>query len=158
MFQLWKARKGRKAVLATLAPFIEGSEVRLGRIPAAAWHDAYILGFVSMLASLEARMALEGSLGSLALGLIQAETVAMLSGEPAGLHGEEILMLSMEGDPRFLNGCNQAVVFHAALQRSHRAFVDPSRRNEWKSDTPYLQDDLDALWLELFEEKVMALT
>lgn len=158
MFQLWKARRGRKSILATLAPFIEGSEARLGRIPATAWHNAYVLGFLSMLASLEARITLEGSLSSLALGLIQAETIAALSGESASFHGEEILALSMEGDPQFLSGCNQAVSFHAALQRSYRAFVEPGRSAEWKSDMPYLQDDLDALWREMFEEKVMSLS
>lgn len=98
--------------------FVEKSEASLGGILAAAWHDPYILGFISTPASLEARAAVGGNLGSAALGLIQSETVAELSGASASLHGEEILTLSMDGDPQFQSGCSQAMSFHAALRRS----------------------------------------
>ncbi|QFU17349.1 hypothetical protein [Microvirga thermotolerans] len=156
MFQLWKARRGRRIALAILRPLVEGTEARLGRIPSAAWHDAYIVGFLSMLASLEARAALGGSIGSLALGLIQCETIADLSGEAPGIHGEEIMNLSTEGDRRFLEGCSQAAIFHVARQRS-RLGSTAVPGDTWESCGCHLQDDLLQLWRDVFEERVAAL-
>jgi hypothetical protein len=158
MLQLWKARQGRKAAIAMLGPLIEKSEASLGGIPAAAWHDPYILGFISMLASLEARAAVGGNLGSTALGLIQSETMAELSGALASLHGEEILTLSMDGDPQFQRGCSQAVSFHTALRRSHLVPIGTGAGSLWSAELLDPRDDVFLLWLDMFQEKVAVLS
>lgn len=157
MLQLWKARQGRKAAIAMLGPLIERSKASLGGIPAAAWSDPYILGFISMLASLEARAAVGGNLGSTALGLIQSETLAELSGSSAALHGEDILSLSTDGDPQFQSGCSHAVTFHAAVWKSRFA-PDTGAGRLWSAELLDPRGDVFLLWLDTFQEKVAVMS
>lgn len=152
MFQLWKARQGRRAAVAAIAPLIARSHGSVGPIPARAWHDAYLLGFLSMLASLLAWKKV-GRVSSQALGLVQAETLAALSGEVASVHGEEIFTLSMDQDPDFRDGCRQATVFHAALERFSN---DALLAGDWPLDT-HQDDELHRLWNETFEVRLAAL-
>ena len=153
MLQLWKARQGRKAAMAMIAPLVARSDATVGAIPARAWHDAYLLGFLSMLASLQAWKKV-GPVSSQALGLIQAETLAELSGEVASVHGEEICILSMEQDMDFGEGCQQATLFYAALEKSSD---DEALKNQ---DWPFedrRDEALHDLWKQSFDARLAAL-
>jgi hypothetical protein len=153
MLQLWKARQGRKAALASIAPFIARSEGAMGAIPSHAWHDAYLMGFLSMLASLQAWKKV-GPVSSQALGLIQADTLAELSGELASLIGEEICILSMDQDMDFGEGCQQATLFHAALEKAGDELLV---RPDWPFEDGDDEHGLKLLWKETFEARVSAL-
>lgn len=152
MLQLWKARQGRKAAVATLAPLIARSEGSMGAIPSSAWHDAYLIGFLSMLASLQAWKKV-GPVSSQALGLIQADTLAELSGELASVIGEEICILSMDQNMDFGEGCQQATFFHAALETARD---DLLVQNDWPCESEG-GHRLNLLWKEAFEVRVSAL-
>jgi hypothetical protein len=115
MLQLWRARQGRKAAIALLTPFVEQSRSELGAIPDTAWSDPFLVGFVVMLASLEARDA-AGFLSSHTLGLIQCETLAAFSNQTADVAGESIFLLNMEHQGAFGAGCGAAAAFHLALR------------------------------------------
>jgi hypothetical protein len=160
MLQLWKAWRGRKAAVAAISPFLEASRFSLGSIPEAIWRDAYLVGFLAMLASLEAKRA-TGSLTSHALGLVQAEALAQLSGESADLLGERICSFSTEQDARFNDGCLQAIIFHEVLQgRMPEALylqgplASPSDSGA-AAFTEY--PDVRGLWARLFEVRAAAL-
>jgi hypothetical protein len=151
MLQMWKARRGRKAAVALIAPFIEQSRMRLGTIPDMAWQDAYLCGFLAMLASLEAKEE-AGSMSSHALALVQSETLAELSGETADVIGETICTLSMEQEGWFGAGCRDALVFHEAL---HQRSVIPSLVGTFQSDYPSeVELELDDLWKQFFESRI----
>ncbi|MDF2812228.1 MAG: hypothetical protein K0S56_3259 [Microvirga sp.] len=154
MLQLWKARQGRKAAVATIAPLIARSDGCIGEIPAGAWHDAYLVGFLSMLASLEAWKKV-GPVSSQALGLIQAETLAELSGEVAVVLGEEIYTLSMDENMEFGEGCQQAVIVHAALERAGADDMLLTQQ-DWPFEE-HRDSDLRNLWKETFEARIAAL-
>jgi hypothetical protein len=154
MLQLWKARQGRKAAVAIIAPLIARSQGRIGAIPARAWHDAYLVGFLSMLASLQAWQKV-GPVSSQALGLIQAGVLAELSGEVASVLGEEICTFSMEQNMEFGDGCQQAAIFHAALEKAgkdYQLLIQP----DWPFEHEY-EGELRTLWNEAFETRIAAL-
>lgn len=151
MLQLWKARRGRKAAVARIAPFIEKSRIALGGIPDAAWQDAYLIGFLAMLASLEARER-AGFLKSNALGLVQSETLAELSGQAADVLGEVIYASSMEQQASFEAGCSNAAVFHSALHRDEIAPTVVSLAHDGCSSG--VNPELYELWKQLFEERI----
>lgn len=155
MLHLWKSRQGRRAATTLIDGFLQKSRRKLGSISEAAWHDPYILGFMTMLASLVAREA-AGTLNSDALGLVQAETMAELSGRSADVLGEEILGLSMQEDPDFVSGCRDACLFHAALQ-SGDAISEPMEAAEgtsWLEDPTGPSRNADELWVRIFEERL----
>ena len=155
MLQLWKARRGRKAATALIAPFVEQSRIRLGGIPDAAWQDAYLVGFLAMLASLEASEE-AGSLKSYALALVQSETLAELSGEAADIVGQTICSLSLEQEGRFGAGCRDASLFHKTL-RQHEGpstLVGTFEGGYPSGVGPEVAD----LWQQIFEARISLLT
>lgn len=155
MLQLWKARRGRKAAVALIAPFIERSRATLGGIPESVWSDPYLIGFLSMLASLEAREE-AGSMRSYALGLVQCEALAELSGHEAGALGEKICLLSMEQETRFHAGCRAAVEFHGAMGRCGDIVLSegdvPSAG--WDDYPSVVGTELYDLWKHHFESRI----
>lgn len=154
MLQMWKSRQGRKAAVATIAPLIAQSSGCVGAIPTRAWHDAYLVGFLAMLASLQAWKKV-GPVSSQALGLIQAETLAELSGEVASVLGEEICILSMDENSDFGEGCQKATMVHAAIEKaSLDDLLLPGA--DWPFHE-YPDEELRALWKETFEARVVAL-
>jgi hypothetical protein len=159
MLQLWKARRGRKAALSLIAPFIERSRLELGGIPDTAWSDAYLVGFLVMLASLEASDE-AGTLKSYALGIVQSETLSKLSGQAADTVGEVICALSTEGSSCFSAGCRDAAAFHAALHQQTRDYPLPDViTDDARSGYPFeLDADLYGLWKQLFESRVASLS
>ena len=155
MLHLWKSRQGRRAATTLIDRFLQKSRRKLGSISEAAWHDAYIVGFMAMLASLVAREA-AGTLNSDALGLVQAETIAELSGRSSDVLGEEILGLSMQEDPDFVSGCRDACLFHAALQ-SEEAISPPTEAGEstsWLEEPTGPNRNADELWAQIIEERL----
>ena len=69
MFQLLRARRGRKAAVAAIAPQVDASRHRLTGIPDAIWLEPYVVGFITALITLIARETV-GSLSVRAMGLL----------------------------------------------------------------------------------------
>lgn len=122
MLGLWKARRGRKAAVAIIAPFVARSRNRLNGIPEQAWLDPYMAGFMIMLITLVARRAVS-ILDSHALGLVQCEAWAEITGMKSVLIGEETLHLSATGHKTFELGCRNAIAFDLALYGTSMAGV-----------------------------------
>ncbi|MGO4705587.1 hypothetical protein AB4072_07405 [Microvirga sp. 2MCAF38] len=143
MLQLWKARRGRKAAVAAITPFVARTRVNFGGIPDSAWCDAYLVGFLAMLATLLAHEVVS-DMRSDALGLVQAETLAELSGLRTALLGEGIFTLSLDRDEQFEEGCQMASAFYSALHS-----VAPELR---ASDPEIL-----SLWRQYFDEHLVVI-
>lgn len=110
---LWLARRGRRAALRFVRPYVERTRWRRGSDPGSAWMEAYALGFLAGLITLVARPVM-GRAGGELLGLVQAEVWAALTGLPAADLGERLLTLSLARDPDFAHGLREALAFHAA--------------------------------------------
>lgn len=113
MLQFLRVRQGRRAAVAAVAPYVEMSRLRLQQIPEGIWLDPYMIGFIAMLITLIAKRA-AGPLGMQAMGLVQAEAWADITGLKADI-GEELCLLSTARDPHFATGCRNAAAFVAAL-------------------------------------------
>ena len=119
----WALRMARlqrtgKLVVATLAPLIEHSQQHLAIIPAAAWLDPYMLGFMAMLITALARTE-RRSLSDSDLCFIQAQAWSEPTDMSADLFGREVLLLAEADDPEFFRGCGDAEgVAQALIRRS----------------------------------------
>jgi hypothetical protein len=111
MIRLWNTARAKRAAISTIAPLVEASRARLGGIPAAAWQEPYLLGFMSMLIALVAMQHTRGHLRSDQLGLIQLEALARIAGVQDDRIGEQICFLSALDDESFLAGCRNAWLF-----------------------------------------------
>lgn len=163
MLGLWKARRGRKAAVAMIAPLVARSRDRLRGFPEYIWIDPYMTGFMIMLITLAARRAVS-DLDSQALGLVQCEAWAEITGIRSASIGEETLHLSASGHKRFELGCRNAIAFDLALYGTSMAgvadaplesvdrAVDRYVRNP-EADLCQSQDIL-ALWRHYFENQV----
>jgi len=116
---LWLARRGRRAALRFVRPYVERTRWRLGADPGQAWMEPYALGFLTGLITLVARPLMGRSRGEL-LGLVQVEVWATLTGLPDVVAGERILTLSLGQDLDFALGLREALDFHAAVQARAR--------------------------------------
>lgn len=149
MFELFKARRGRKAAVATIAPLVERSRHKLTEIPEGAWLDPYMVGFMGMLISLVAIRA-TGRLGSQAIGIVQGEAWGEITGCRADVIGEEICLLSAADNRLFQQGCLNAGRFLEALEASG----DPASLDR-AGDIGAPLDQRDALapvlWEQYFE-------
>ncbi len=114
MFGLWKGRQGRKAARAAITPFVVQTRQRLGPIPASAWRDPYVVGFLGMLITLVATRQ-TGPLGPAALASVQKGAWADITETEADLIGDEISFLSAGQNGAFDLGCRNATSFLAAL-------------------------------------------
>jgi len=139
MFELLRARRGRKAAVAVITPQVDASRHRLAGIPDAIWLEPYVVGFITALITLVARQAV-GSLSGTAMGLVQADAWAEITGLDAGLIGEEICLLSSMEDLEFAEGCRSASAFFAA--------------HADKAVSPDGGADLAALWSALFDSRI----
>lgn len=109
MLRLFSGRKARQAVQNTVLPLVAQSQRRFGSDGVRS-ANRYILGFIAGLATRMA-MQVDSNIGSDALGLIQAETFSMLSGEDAASVGEEMAFLQISGDHEFLRGVDASMLF-----------------------------------------------
>nr|USU32109.1 hypothetical protein NG677_23035 [Methylobacterium sp. OTU13CASTA1] len=119
---LWLARRGRRAALRIVRPYVERTRWRRGSDPGEAWMEPYALGFLTCLVTLVARPVMGGVPGEV-LGLVQAEAWAALTGLPAGPVGERVLTLSLAQDPDFTLGMGDALLFHSAHRGSHQSWT-----------------------------------
>lgn len=114
MLELWKARKARKAAVATIAPMVRRSEFQGSRITDRHWLDAYMIGFLMMLISLVARRRVH-SIDDDTLGIVQADAWEEITGLPGNVGGEEACLLSVNGHRDFQRGCLNAIAFMDAM-------------------------------------------
>jgi hypothetical protein len=114
MWTFLQVRKGRNAAFAVISPFVEESRRRLGGIGDEIWLNPYMVGFMATLITLVAQRA-TGPIGSHALGLIQSEAWARITGLSGELIGEEISYLSSSESKDFADGCRDAAAFLDAL-------------------------------------------
>jgi hypothetical protein len=160
---LWKARRGRRLVAATVSPFVELSRQRL-ELRAQAWLEPYVIGFMVMLITEIARRRLD-PIDSDTLALIQSETWEDITGLTANLVAEETIRLSTIRDPLFESGCRNAIVFADTLCRSvpsnHPDTAWPGFQEILCKPAPHtfsaIQDDDDAvigLWQAMFERQM----
>lgn len=115
--EYWDQWSARRAAIDTLSPYLQRTRAHLGEIPQIAWRDPYIVGFVTMIASL---LILERSAGRISgekLGLAQLAVWERVSGIVDPRVGEDILTLSAAGDELFLEGCRNARRFHGSLRK-----------------------------------------
>jgi hypothetical protein len=160
MLQLLKVRRGRKAALAAIAPWVEGSRHRLNGIPVAAFIDPYMVGFLSVLITLSAKQAIR-SIGTHDLGLVQSGAWAELTGMSADLFGEEICYLSAMQHRDFVDGCINAFAFAEALHGRPaveadllQAWAVSHRRLDEEGDAAEAAGDASELWERYFDNRI----
>ena len=106
MFDVWRMRQARKAAVASIAPFVETSRHRLNGIAESVWLDPYMVGFVGTLVTLAAERR-SATLRTQAMGLVQADAWADITGARPDLIGEEICFLSAGPQQGLRNGLPQ---------------------------------------------------
>ena len=157
MLELWKMRRARKAVLAAILPLVQRTRFVHGHISDDAWLEAYMVGFLSMLITLIAQRSVS-SIGSDALGNVQADTWQEITGLPGSLFGEEMCLLSASGHRDFERGCHNAAMLVTAMtaRRSTEgiAFVEPCLDGAMYgslTDQMRIDEDVWTLWSDYFE-------
>jgi hypothetical protein len=152
VFGLWKTYRGRRAAVAQIIPLLDGTRLRLGNIPDAAWHDPYVIGFLGMLITSIATYH-TGSLDTDDLAAVQAGAWADITGMPGDLVGEEMCFLSASNDSRFISGCRNAESFIQALDAAapQREQLD----EELSASLPADREIRTALWSRYFDAQLM---
>jgi hypothetical protein len=152
VFSLWKTYRGRRAAVAQISPLVDGTRLRLGNIPDAAWHDPYVIGFIGMLITSIATYH-TGEFDTDDLAAVQAGAWADITGMPGDLVGEEMCFLSASNDSRFIFGCRNAESFIRALD----AAVPQSRQlDEGLTESPPAEREIrSALWSRYFDAQLM---
>jgi hypothetical protein len=107
MFGFLKVRRGRRAAVETLAPFVARSRDRNPHIPENVWLSPYLVGLMGALITLAAKRR-TGPLDAQDLAIVQAQAWSALTGIEGDLFGEELYLLSMEPDESFKSGCRRA--------------------------------------------------
>ncbi|MCW5567025.1 MAG: hypothetical protein KIS84_02215 [Dokdonella sp.] len=154
MLQWLRVRRARKAAVAAINPHVERSRSRLHGISDAAWRDPYVVGFLAMLITLVAQKE-ESRLGDQALGLVQLDAWEEITRVKTSNIGEEICLLSANGDTAFLSGCRNA-------QRMFDAFAaEPSvgdgvSAGEAEPSAGTQSGAASQLWSLLFDDRLGA--
>ncbi|MBA5775977.1 hypothetical protein H2509_02415 [Stappia sp. F7233] len=165
MLEMWKARRARKAAVATILPLVERSRFRSGQFSDSHWLDAYMVGFLVMLITLVAQRRVH-SLGSDTLGNVQADAWQEITGLPGNIVGEEACLLSATGHRDFERGCeNASKLMNAIISGAER---HPSSEESGNLGGAIYDDDasaalppglgdtehdrnLQSMWREFFE-------
>jgi hypothetical protein len=152
VFGLWKTYRGRRAAVVQIIPLVDGTRLRLGNIPDAAWHDPYVIGFLGMVISSIATCH-TGPLDTDDLAAVQAGAWADITGIPGDLVGEEMCFLSASNDSRFIFGCRNAESFMRALNTA----VPVGERLDEGQDAslPAEREIRSALWSRYFDAQLM---
>ncbi|MDT3686048.1 MAG: hypothetical protein RO009_13520 [Pseudorhodoplanes sp.] len=157
---LWKARCGRKAAVAAIAPLVARSRQRLSDIPDTAWLDPYLVGFMMMFITLVARREVN-ALDTQALGLVQCSAWGEITGMKPDLIGEETLHLCTTGDRDFERGCRDAIAIDLELYRNvaelnaDLGFGSPYDGFGFDMSERRESDGVMPLWEHYFDERVM---
>lgn len=109
-----RTRRASRHVIATLEPLVRASRRRLNDIPASAWLDPYLLGFMAMLITVIARAEVR-SLSGTELAILQGRTWSALTDINADVFGPEVMVLSESRNEAFLCGCRDAESVFASL-------------------------------------------
>jgi hypothetical protein len=163
LFGLWKARRGRKAAVATIAPLVERSRRRLRDIPDSAWHDPYLVGFMMMLITLSAQREVD-EIDTQALGLAQCRAWSEITGMNDDVIGEETLHLCETEDREFERGWRDAVTVDLALCQSASArssdpgvaVLDEGLGIDVNAETAPDAENVLQLWEQYFEAQIMS--
>lgn len=110
---LWRSRRARSAVLASLRPFNDSLR-QVGETNPQSLNDPYLIGFLIASVSGLARDACP-NIGSEGIGAVQLDVCGGLTGLPRSVLAERIVCLSLGEDGAFLLGCADAAAFHATL-------------------------------------------
>ncbi|SFL93082.1 hypothetical protein [Methylorubrum salsuginis] len=113
LLDLWRSRRARTAVLASLDPFGESLR-RVGEADPRSLDSPYLTGFLLAVVSGLARDAAP-RIGSEGLGAVQLDVCGALMGLPRALLAERLVSLGLNEDRAFALGCADAWAFHAAL-------------------------------------------
>ncbi|WP_290997622.1 hypothetical protein [Hyphomicrobium sp.] len=124
---LWMISRARRAAISTIAPMVDLSRGRIGSIPPTRWQEPYMIGFLTMLISIVAKLETRGRLDGDDLGLAQAQAWQAITGLSDDRIGEDICLLSANADPDFWRGCSNAARFFDALY-GRQDPVDPDIR------------------------------
>jgi hypothetical protein len=152
VFGLWKTYRGRRAAVAQISPLVDGTRLRLGNIPDAAWHDPYVIGFIGMLITSIATYH-TGELDTDDLAAVQAGAWADITGMPGDLVGEEMCFFSASNDSRFIFGCRNAESFIRAL---NAAMPQSQQLDEGLTASPPAEREIrSALWSRYFDAQLM---
>jgi hypothetical protein len=150
MIQFLKARRARKAAIATICPFVDRSRWKLRGIPEAAWLDPYMIGFMSMLITLVAKEEAR-NLGVDALGVVQVEAWKAITNSDIDDIGGEICLLSAGNDNAFQYGCENADL----LFRTLKDFGGSGGDITDAAGTIQANDEAaSTLWIRLFEDRI----
>lgn len=154
LLSFWWLRRGRKAAVRRLRPYVERTRAALGAAAERCWTSDYGLGFLVTSVMLAARDVVV-HLDQDALGLIQVDGWGELTGLDADLIGTRIALLSLDDDAGFAAGCRAALLFDGAFNRAHphagaepgEADVSVSDAEGWAAGASTIDRiDLDALW------------
>lgn len=153
MFQMLKVRRARKAAVALINPLVERSRWRFHGIPELVWLDPYLIGFLGMLITLIAQKEVR-SIGGQALGLVQLDAWEQITGTEIVNVGEEICLLSANGDATFQSGCIDAQQMFIAMEQERHSDELPGDGD----DSPVVDLQMTSvgqLWARFFEERVL---
>lgn len=122
LFDLWRGRRARFAVMASLQPF-NASLRQVGEENPQSLNDPYLIGFLIAAVSGLARDACP-NIGSEGIGAVQLEVCGGLTGLPRAVLAERVVCLSLGEDSAFLLGCADAAAFHATLSAARGEACD----------------------------------
>lgn len=161
MLELWKSRRARKAAVKTIRPLVERTRFVNGQITDDRWMDAYMVGFLTMLITLIAQRRVH-SIGSEALGIVQADAWQEITGLPGELVGEEACLLSANGHREFMRGCTNAGKLESALTAQSGSLWFSSENPDidnvstaGNSQRMLDNNDIRTLWSEYFERPLL---
>jgi hypothetical protein len=153
MFQLFKARRARRAAISIICPLVERSRWKLHGIPESAWLDPYMVGFLSMLITLVAKDK-ASNLDVDALGLVQLEAWKEITKLEMNDIGEEICLLSMDHNNVFQAGCDNAVLLFDAIMEPGGASGMMDDSTDELPPCGFPNDVVTALWKRVFEDRI----
>lgn len=160
-----RARRASRAAVVLISPLVERSRRRLNGIAKSTWSEPYIIGFMTMMITITARLESPSIQGSL-LCDVQEDAWTKITGSHPSVVGEEILLLSASRHSGFELGCRDAVEVYAELSRRTGRLVDGRHVQEWiltlqenewsramKVSTPdeTARAELDLLWASHFD-------
>lgn len=158
---LARMRRARRVAQAVISPMVERSGARLGGIPDSTWSDPYIVGFITMLITIVARIEI-GNIEGEALCFVQTRAWKDITQHREEI-GEEILMMSTARNRDFELGCRNAVTFGSMLAansiltfNTERAWKErhPDLQDSRSIDEPLQRDDVATAWEHFFDAHI----